>query len=123
MKLLDTNILIYSGEADFASLLLSYVTDEQNIVSIITKVETLGFSRITMAQVSFFESIFELLTIEPISNQVAERAIKLRQQRKMTLGDALIAATALEYNCTLVTRNISDFDWIKGLVLENPFQR
>ena len=97
MKLLDTNILIYSGEADFASLLLSYVTDEQNIVSIITKVETLGFSRITMAQVSFFESIFELLTIEPISNQVAERAIKLRQQRKMALGDALIAATALEY--------------------------
>ncbi len=39
----------------------------------------------------------------------------------MSLGDAIIAATALEYNATLVTRNTSDFDWISDLILENPF--
>ncbi|MBK8704770.1 MAG: PIN domain-containing protein [Saprospiraceae bacterium] len=34
---------------------------------------------------------------------------KLRKQYKIKLPDAIIAATALVYDLTLVTRNISDF--------------
>jgi len=49
-----------------------------------------------------------------------ERAIQLRRQRKMTLGDALIAATAMEHNLTLVTANTDNFRWIDGLRLVNP---
>ena len=50
-----------------------------------------------------------------------ERAIKLHQQKNMKLGDAIIAATALEYDIPLVTRNESDFKHIAGLDLRNPF--
>ena len=39
----------------------------------------------------------------------------------MTLGDALVAATALADGLTLVTRNVDDFKWIAGLSLLNPF--
>jgi predicted nucleic acid-binding protein len=39
----------------------------------------------------------------------------------MTLGDALVAATALVYDLTLVTRNVADFDWVPNLSLLNPF--
>jgi toxin FitB len=39
----------------------------------------------------------------------------------MTLGDAIIAGTALVYELTLVTRNIDDFRWIAELNLLNPF--
>ncbi len=39
----------------------------------------------------------------------------------MTLGDSLVAATALAYQLTLVTRNTNDFDWIEDLPLLNPF--
>lgn len=39
----------------------------------------------------------------------------------MSLGDALIGATALVHDLTLVTRNIHDFGWIDGLLLLNPF--
>jgi predicted nucleic acid-binding protein len=39
----------------------------------------------------------------------------------MTLGDALVAGTALIHNLTLVIRNTSDFDWVAGLSLLNPF--
>jgi predicted nucleic acid-binding protein len=42
--------------------------------------------------------------------------------RRMTLGDAIIAATALVYGRTLVTRNIEDFRWIAELTLINPFE-
>ncbi|WP_375341251.1 type II toxin-antitoxin system VapC family toxin [Plectonema radiosum] len=58
----------------------------------------------------------------PISQPVIEEAVKLRQIQKMSLGDAIIAATALSYNYQLVTRNIKDFQWIEGLKLLNPFE-
>ena len=39
----------------------------------------------------------------------------------MSLGDALVAGTALVHSLTLVTRNVEDFQWIQGLSLLNPF--
>lgn len=48
-------------------------------------------------------------------------ATTIRQSIKITLGDSLIAATALNYNLTLVTKNISDFKGVKGLKLIDPF--
>ena len=38
----------------------------------------------------------------------------------MSLGDVIIAATALEYKQTLATRNTDDFEWIEELSLINP---
>ena len=44
----------------------------------------------------------------------------LRQLRKMTLGDALIAATALVHQLTIVTHNQKDFVWIPNLSVIDP---
>jgi len=44
----------------------------------------------------------------------------LKQQRKISLGDAIIAATALEHSLQLVTRNSKDFAWIDELRMLNP---
>jgi predicted nucleic acid-binding protein len=49
-------------------------------------------------------------------------AIELRQQRAMSLGDALIAATALNENIALATHNTKDFSWIKSLTVLDPIQ-
>ena len=46
-----------------------------------------------------------------------DRAIVLKQMRKMALGDALIAATALVHRQPLLTKNVSDFDKIIGLTV------
>jgi predicted nucleic acid-binding protein len=59
--------------------------------------------------------------IATVSGIVISEAVRLRQQRKMTLGDALIGATALANGLTLVTRNVPDFDWIEGLRILDPF--
>lgn len=56
-----------------------------------------------------------------MDDEVIELAIQLRQQKKMKLGDAIIAATAVAYNIPLVTRNEDDFKHIPGLDLRNPF--
>jgi predicted nucleic acid-binding protein len=51
-----------------------------------------------------------------------QSAIQLRRRQTIRLGDAIIAATALEHALSLVTRNTDDFQWIEGLTLVNPFE-
>ena len=51
----------------------------------------------------------------PISQEVTLKTIELRKDYKIKLPDALIAATTLVFNFTLVSRNVSDFKKIAGL--------
>ena len=57
-----------------------------------------------------------------VTDVIADRAVQLRQQRRMSLGDSLIAATALVHGEPLVTHNLSDFNWIEGLELIDPLK-
>ena len=59
-----------------------------------------------------------MLTVTPA---VAERAGRIAAARTRGLADCLIAATALEHRLTLVTRNVADFDDVKGLGVVNPW--
>ena len=43
------------------------------------------------------------------------------QGRRLSVIDALLAATALEHNLAVVTRNVSDFS-LAGLVVINPWE-
>jgi len=53
-----------------------------------------------------------LAPVLSISDSVLKQAVLLRQQRKMTLGDAIIARTALDFELALITKNTIDFQWI-----------
>lgn len=59
--------------------------------------------------------LLEPMTELPVDRAVAERAGRLRRASTIRLPDALIAATALEHRLTLVTRNVRDFNRVKGL--------
>jgi toxin FitB len=67
------------------------------------------------------EAFFRLVQVLPLSQAVLDQAVTLRQQRKLSLGDSLVAGTAIVHGLTLVTRNVEDFQWIQGLSLLNPF--
>lgn len=41
--------------------------------------------------------------------------------KRIDLSDAIIAATALVYDLTLITRNINDFTKISNLRVINPY--
>ena len=118
-KLCDSNIMIYAGSGDYPTL-LEYVQAEELAASVVSQIEVLGFHRLTEAARSVFEDIFESLEIVQLDGATVVTAITLRQRRKMSLGDAIIAATALEHDLTLVTRNLKDFRWIAGLRLIDP---
>ena len=58
----------------------------------------------------------------PVSAAISDRAMQLIDayalSHSMQLGDALIAATALEHNLTVLTANIKHFGAIEGLRIE-----
>ena len=90
-------------------------------VSAVSYVEVLGYHRLTLEERNHFTAFFSAAPILGLSPAVLNQAVQLRQTRKMSLGDALVASTALVHQLTLVTRIIKDFQWISHLDLLNPF--
>ncbi len=120
-SLLDSNIIIYAAKPEYA-FLQTFIEENSPVVSAVSYVEVLGFHKLSESEKELFTEFFAATEILPISIQIVERATELRQIRNITLGDALIAATALIYNLTLVTNNTADFAWIDGLKLFNPLE-
>jgi predicted nucleic acid-binding protein len=63
----------------------------------------------------------EAAIILPIDEAVIEKTIIIRQSKKIALGDAIIAASALVHNLALISRNISDFKYIESLQVVDPY--
>ena len=118
--LVDSNILIYAAQPAHAHL-RQFIAVHAPAVSAVSYVEVLGYHQLNDEERQYLEAFFHLARVLPLSQAVLDQAVALRQQRKMSLGDALVAGTALAYGRTLVTRNMEDFQWIHGLSLLNPF--
>ncbi len=118
--LLDTNIVIYACQPD-GDWLAPWTTHPNAAIASVTRIEALGFAGISPEEEI---AILDFVSASPtyaLDDEVIQQAIKLRQQKKMKLGDAIIAATAVAYDIPLVTRNEDDFKHIAGLDLRNPF--
>jgi toxin FitB len=118
--LVDSNILIYAAQPAHAHL-RQFIAVHAPAVSAVSYVEVLGYHQLDDEERQYLEAFFRLARVLPLSQAVLDKAVGLRQQRKMSLGDALVAGTALVHGLPLVTRNLEDFQWIQGLSLLNPF--
>ena len=117
--IVDSNIIIYAFQPKYANL-RDFFAAHAPVVSAASYVEVLGYHKLTEPREERLRHFFSLTTVLPIDQDVLDQAVYLRQQRKMSLGDALIAATALVHRLTLVTHNVPDFDWIDGLTILDP---
>jgi hypothetical protein len=89
--------------------------------SSISYLEVLGFPKITAAEQQKYQAFFASTKTLPLTQPILERAARLRQQKKMSLGDALVAGTVLEHQLKLISRDKSDFAWITNLQAFDPF--
>ena len=121
MLLLDTNIIIES-ERPKGVALKKWIAEEHRSVSAASLVEVFRYQKLTPSERKQFDALFASLQVLPVSAAVVEKAEELRKKRKMSIGDAIIAATALVYELRLVTRNLKDFAGIPGLVVFNPLE-
>ena len=55
-----------------------------------------------------------------VDRDVAERAGRIRRETGIATPDALIAATAIAHDLTLLTRNRRDFEPVKRLRIRDP---
>ena len=118
--LLDSNILIYGAEGGEPQL--DAILDRTDLaVASVSCIETLGYHRLSDAERGGLEAAIARMRVLALDDAVVARTISLRQQRKMGLADAIIAATALVHRLPLVTRNVDDFKHVAGLEIINPF--
>lgn len=123
--LLDTNILIYYLADAVPPERVNEIEDMLTSsfhVSIVTKIEFLGWKKHTPEGYALARDFIHSAEVYPLTDTIADRAIHLRRTCGMKLPDAVIAATALTHECTLVTRNESDFSGVCVLEVVNPFR-
>ncbi len=115
LTLLDTNALIYAVNGQLEQEL----PKQRYAISIITKIEVLGFPHLGSVEEADFRDAMSKLEVLWLSDEIIERAIQLRRTSSLRLPDAVIAATALVQNIPFVSLDKS-FRNIPGLLLIAP---
>ncbi len=121
--MIDTNVAIeYIGETlpEEALIWLDKIIDTQFFISVINKIELLGFSDITKNEELKFQEFIHAATVIQLDEVISNHTIEIRKKYKTKLPDAIIAATAFVNELTIITRNVKDFDKIKELKILNP---
>lgn len=113
----DTNIVIYIANGTLGE---DIIGDELIVCPSIVHIESLGYSSIRSIEEQRVRELLATLITVPLTDIIIERAIKLRQGKKMSLGDSIVAATAMEFNSKLWTVNSKDFEHIEDLDVFNP---
>jgi hypothetical protein len=84
MKLIDSNLFVYSAQSEYGNLRTLFA-ETDIFVSDISKIEVLGYHLLTDSDKVYFEALFRQLKSIIISNEVILKSIELRQKRKMSL--------------------------------------
>ena len=123
MYLVDTNILIYYFNNDIPKDSVDKIEEifsQHFNISIITKMEFLGFRGHNENSFKQAKSFIMNANAIGLDHVISDRVVDIRRSHNIKLPDAIIAATAIENDLILVTRNTDDFK-NTSVKLYNPF--
>lgn len=120
-EIIDTNVFskVFRGD----SAVKTYIETLNGVIDATIYIECLQGSKSNREKhtIKTYLNNFPLL---PITPKVSERAMELidkySNSHGLLLADALIAATALENDLTVLTYNIDDFKFIQDLKYQKP---
>lgn len=122
----DTDIIIFSQRGNLEAQKLIVLTEEQRHISTVTYIELLqgaknkGQHRLLKSFIKDFNFLILPIT-EAISTRATTYIEEYAMSHSLELGDALIAATAIENSLQLATANVKHFRCIRELDLK-PFR-
>lgn len=122
--LLDTNIVIYHLDNLIPPHAINKIEEiliSSFNLSIISKVELLGWSKINKDDLQNIREYLSNANFINLNDDIIELAINIRQSSRLKTPDAIIAATSLINSMILVSRNAKDFSLVEGLEVYNPF--
>lgn len=98
---LDTNIALYH----LGNRLVQPLPSGAYFVSVITEMELLSYPQLREEEAQKINAFLYLLTVINLSKEIKSLAIQWRQQHQLKLPDAIVAATAVSLQATLLTND------------------
>jgi predicted nucleic acid-binding protein len=121
----DSNTAIYFLQKQFPpaneKLLEDLLAESLPAISAITEIELLCWKTTSDTDLRLLADFIDDVTIIELENPIKLKTAEIRKINRIKLPDAIIAATALIHNLTFITRNVKDFDNIRGLKVINPW--
>lgn len=122
--LIDTNVVRKYLDEDLSeaglTLLDTILDASESNISVVTRIELLGFSSHNEDLLNFVFQFIDYSTEYSLSEPIIQKTIELRKSIKIKLPDAIIAATALCNDLILLSDNDSDFGKVPHLRYINP---
>jgi len=122
--LMDSNVIIdyLDNKLPVAGMdFVSEIVDKIPNISVISQIEVLRYNAPIHAS-RILSAFVDYSSIYPLDNNIVPLTIDICKRHRIKLPDAIIAATAIFYNFTLLTRNVDDFKNISNLQLVNPWK-
>jgi len=122
----DTNIVIYYLQQQFPAFPEAYMDEllEQHtpVISAITEIELLSWKNASPQDITVIGDFIRDARVIELDPEVKIKTADIRKTFGLKMPDAIIAASALVHNLTLLTRNVSDFKKIPQLNIINPWE-
>ncbi len=122
----DTNIAIYFLQNQFPPQAAQFIdrtlTKSLPAISAITEIELLCWNTSKESDVTILKSFISDAWIFELEKEIKLKTAEIRKSNRIKLPDAIIAATALVNDLTLLTRNVADFKNIETLDVIDPFK-
>ena len=114
----DTNIIVYllDGNDRIAELL----DGKEVYISFITELELFGKRTLTATEKKRIQAFIDQCIVIDINAALKRTIVELREHYKLKIPDAIIAATAIEYNLPLFTadKQLANVKELKSFIIE-----
>jgi len=121
----DTNIAIYYLQHQFPPATESFIDNllitSLPAISVITEIELLCWKTENESDIILVKNFIHDTFVIELDAPVKLKAAEIRKSTRLKLPDAIIAATAIVSNLTLLTRNSHDFERIANLKMIDPW--
>lgn len=84
-------------------------------LSVVTEIELFSQPNINVEESARLRRMLDTMFVAPVDSKIGAIASRLRREYRMKLGDSIIAATAIFFGTTLLTRNVRDFKHVPDL--------
>jgi predicted nucleic acid-binding protein len=120
--LIDNNIISHYFSESFsenAMIFISEVIDNIPNISVITEIEALSWINPNKSKEKIIKEFISDANVIFIDSKIVSECVKIRRSKKIKTPDAIIAATAITNQFTLITTD-NDFKGIAKLKIINP---
>ena len=118
--LIDTNTVIDYLDNKLNNKAEELIETIEAQLSVVSRIELLVWSKASTQQLAILNSFIEASIVYNLEESIILKTIEIRKEHRLKLPDAIIAATALVYDLTLITRNTADFKIIPNLKIIDP---